>query len=139
MDRLDWSFATVEGATNALLSSDSVAAAPKEVVAAYVAADVRPGPDGRFRFRYCPSAVVAAWSELALPPPEIAPVPTLLVRPVTSAIHSRADDRRYRDALGSLLTMAAVPNGHNVLWESPLETEAAILGFLEKTAAAARR
>jgi pimeloyl-ACP methyl ester carboxylesterase len=37
MDRLDWSFASVEGATNALLSSDSMVAAPKEVVTAYVA------------------------------------------------------------------------------------------------------
>jgi len=135
MDRLDWSFASVDGAVNALLSSDSMVAAPKEVVRAYVADDVRPGPDGRLRFSYSPSAVVTAWSELALPPPRVAEVPTLLVRPVTSAIHSRADDRRYREALGSRLTMAAVPNGHNVLWESPAETEAAILGFLEKTAA----
>jgi hypothetical protein len=31
-----------------------------------------------------------------------------------------------------MLTMTAVPNGHNVLWESPHETEAAILDFLEK-------
>ncbi len=135
MDRLDWSFASMDGAVNALLSSDSIVAAPKEVVRAYVADDVRPGPDGRLRFRYSPSAVVAAWSELALTPPRVADVPTLLVRPVTSAIHSRADDRRYREALGSRLTMAAVPNGHNVLWESPAETEAAILGFLEKAAA----
>lgn len=134
MDRLDWSFASVEGAANALLSSDSVVATPKEVVATYAAGDLRPGPDGRLRFSYCPSAVVAAWSELALPPPQVAEVPTLLVRPVTSAIHSRADDRRYRDALGAMLTMAAVPNGHNVLWESPAETEAAIVSFLEKTA-----
>jgi lipase len=133
MDRLDWSFGSVEGAVNALLSSDSVAAAPKDVVTAYVADDLRPGPDGRLRFSYCPSATVAAWSELALLPPEIAAVPTLLVRPVTSAIHSRADDRRYRDALGSLLTMAAVPNGHNVLWESPAETAAAIVSFLAKS------
>jgi hypothetical protein len=42
----------------------------------------------------------------------------------------REQDRRYREALGSLLTMAAVPNGHNVLWESPLETGAAIRSFL---------
>ncbi len=135
MDRLDWSFGSVEGAVNALLSSDSTVAAPVDVVTAYVRADLRPGADGRLRFGYCPSTVVAAWSELALPPPPVARVPTLLVRPVTSAVHNRADDKRYREALGSLLAMAAVPNGHNVLWESPRETEAAILSFFEKTAA----
>jgi len=132
VERLDWSFASVDSAVNALLSSDSVVASPKEVVTAYAADDLRAGPDGRLRFSFSPSAAVVAWNEMALPPPEIAQVPTLLVRPVTSSIHSRADDRRYREALGSLLTMAAVPNGHNVLWESPLETEAAILDFLAK-------
>jgi lipase len=133
VERLDWSFATIDGAVNALLSSDSVVASPKEVVTAYVESDLERGPDGRLRFGFSPSAAVVAWNELTLPEPEIARVPTLLVRPVTSTIHNRADDRRYREALGSLLTMAAVPNGHNVLWESPLETEAAILDFLAKT------
>jgi lipase len=134
VERLDWSFASVDSAVNALLSSDSVVSSPKGIVTAYAAADLRPGPDGRLRFSFSPAAVVVAWSEMALPPPEIAAVPTLLVRPVSSSIHSRADDRRYREALGGLLTMAAVPNGHNVLWDSPLETEAAILGFLAKPA-----
>ncbi len=129
-DRQDWSFATVEGAVNALLSSPGVLAAPAETVAAYAAADLVRGADGRLRFRYCPSALVVAWSEMALPPPAIAPVPTLLVRPVTAAPHSRAQDLRYRERLGPLLQMAAVPNGHNVLWESPAETTAAITGFL---------
>jgi lipase len=132
MDRLDWSFGTVAGAVNALLSSDSTVAAPKDVVTAYATDDLRPGPDGRLRFSYCPSAIVTAWSELALPVPPIAEVPTLLVRPVTSAVHNRTDDRRYREALGPLLTMAAVPNGHNVLWESPQETTAAVVEFLKR-------
>lgn len=136
VERLDWSFASVESAVNALLSADSTVAAPKEVVTAYVHDDLRQGPDGRLRFSFSPAAAVVAWSEMTLPPPEIARIPTLLVRPVSSSADGRADDSRYREALGSLLTMAAVPNGHNVLWESPLETEAAILSFLEKTAPA---
>jgi lipase len=132
VDRLDWSFATVDGAVNALLSSDTVVAAPRETVAAFAADYLRRGSDGRLRFDYSPAAAVVAWSEVTRPSPPIAPIPTLLVRPVASAIHSRPEDRRYRDALGSLLTMAAVPHGHNVLWESPLETAAAISGFLAK-------
>jgi pimeloyl-ACP methyl ester carboxylesterase len=132
VERLDWSFASVESAVNALLSADSVVSSPQEVVTAYAADDLRAGPDGRLRFSFSPAAAVVAWSEMTLQPPEIAQLPTLLVRPVTSALHSREDDRRYRAALGSLLTMAAVPNGHNVLWESPAETETAIRGFLAK-------
>lgn len=132
IDRLDWSFASIDGAVNALLSADTVVAAPRETVVAFATDYLQRGSDGRLRFRFSPAAAVVAWSEVTLPSPPIAPVPTLLVRPVTSAIHSRGEDRRYRDALGSLLVMAAVPNGHNVLWESPTETTAAIVGFLAK-------
>ncbi len=130
IDRLDWSFASLDGAVNALVASPSVVAAPHETVASYVASDVRPGPDGRLRFSHCPSATVVAWSEMTLPAPPIAELPTLLVRPVAPLIDGRAQDRRYRDALGSLLTVVTVPNGHNVLWESPVETLAAIESFL---------
>jgi lipase len=137
IDRLDWSFGSVDGAVNALLSSEAVIATPQEVITDYVRKDLRPGPDGRLRFSYCPSAVVTAWSELARQPPEVAAVPTLMVRPVSSGVHNRADDRRYREALGSQLTMSVVPNGHNVLWESPMETTNVILEFLAKAEAAA--
>jgi lipase len=134
VERLDWSFATVESAVTALLSAGTTMSSPKEVVTAYAREDLRAGPDGRLRFSFSPAAAVVAWSEMTLPAPEIAQLPTLLVRPATD-VNGRRDDARYRQALGSLLTMAAVPNGHNVLWESPLETTAAIQGFLEKTAA----
>lgn len=137
IDRLDWSFATVEGATNALLGSEAIVAAPEETVAAYVKASIVHGPDGRIRFRYCPSAAVVAWSEVALPAPPIAQLPTLLIRPVVPLVDSRAQDRRYREALGSQLTLTAVPNGHNVLWEAPEETASAIEGFVARAEAAA--
>jgi lipase len=130
LDRLDWSFATVDGATNALLASDTIASAPEEVVAAYVADDVKRGPDGRFRFSFCPSVAVVAWSEMTRPEPPIAELPTLLVISMAPLFDPRDEVRRHRAALGSLLTVATVPNGHNVLWESPLETGAAIESFL---------
>ena len=133
MDRLDWSFGSVDGAVNALLASETVVAAPRETVAAFAAADLRPGADGRLRFSYCPSVVVVAWSEMVLPPPPVAELPTLLVRPVASHIPAREQDRRYREALGSRLTLKAVPNGHNLLWEAPRETAAALTEFLAAT------
>ena len=130
IDRLDWSFSTPEGALNALLSSDRIVAAPREVVAAFVKDDVQRGADGMFRFSYNPSATAVVWSEATRRAPPIAQLPTLVVRGVASFVDGRAQDRRYRQELGSLLTIKAVPNGHNVLWEAPLETEAAIEDFL---------
>lgn len=131
IERLDWSFATVDGALNALLSSDSVLAAPRDVVEAFVRDDVRKGPDGRFRFSFSPAAVVVAWSEMALPAPAFAQLPTLILRAATPLFTpDGALESRYREVLGELLTMATVPNGHNLLWESPQETGEAIERFI---------
>lgn len=131
IDRLDWSFATADGAINAMLSSDSVVAAPREIVEGFVRDDVRKGPDGRYRFSFCPSATVVAWSEMSLPAPPIAQLPTLIVRAAVPLFSpDGAQESRYLEALGELLTMTTVPNGHNVLWESPAETAEAIERFL---------
>ncbi|HEX6687919.1 MAG TPA: alpha/beta hydrolase [Solirubrobacterales bacterium] len=131
IERLDWSFATLDGAVNALLSNDTIVASPREVVAAFVKDDVRKGPDGRFRFSFCPSTVVVAWSDMTLPPPPIAPVPTLLVIAEKPLFDSTRQQRRYEEELGELLTRVMVPDGHNVLWESPDETIEAVERFLE--------
>jgi lipase len=133
VERLDWSFATPEGAVNALLSSGQMVAPPRDVVAAYVDDDLRKGPDGRLRFSFSPAAAVVAWSEMVLPAPPIAPLPTLLVRPQVPLFDATAQTSRYREALGELLSEVTVPNGHNVLWESPVETIRAIEGFVEDT------
>jgi pimeloyl-ACP methyl ester carboxylesterase len=131
IERLDWSFATADGAVNALMSNESIVASPREVVAAFVKDDVRKGPDGRFRLRFCPSTVVVAWSEMTLPPPPIAPVPTLVVIAEKPLFDSSRQQQRYEEELGDLLTKVVVPNGHNVLWESPQETIGAVERFLE--------
>jgi pimeloyl-ACP methyl ester carboxylesterase len=130
IERLDWSFASVEGAVNAVLSAEQVVAAPRATVAAYAADDLRKGPDGRLRFSFCPSAVVVAWSEMVLPAPPIVELPTLIVSPAISEFDGRAQVRRYSEQLGGLLTATTVPNGHNLLWESPAESAGAIEEFL---------
>ncbi len=134
MNRLDWSFGSVEGAVNSLLAAESVVSAPEQTVKDFTESYLERGGDGRLRFRYCPATVVVAWSEMALPPPPVAPLPTLLVRPVSSHIEASLQNKRYREQLGSLLVLKAVPLGHNVLWESPQETAAAIDEFLAATA-----
>lgn len=134
IERLDWSFATVEGAINALLSSEAMVDPPQDVVREYAQRDVRKGPDGRYRFRFSPSAVVTAWSEVTLPAVPVAEVPTLLVVATVSLAGVGAKKERFRKALGDLLSDVVVPNGHNVLWEAPEETISAIEGFLSRAA-----
>ena len=134
IERLDWSFATADGALNAVLSNGAMVAPDRELVAAYVKDDIREGPDGRLRFRFSPSAAVVAWNEVTLPAPPIAQVPTLLVIAEVSLIIAGALKPRYREALGDLLTEVTVPNGHNLLWESREETISAIEQFLGRAA-----
>lgn len=131
IERLDWSFATVDGALQAMLSSASMASPDRDLVAAWVREDVVEGPDGRYRFSFCPSAAVVAWSEVTLPAPPVARVPTLLVGTEQSLEGHEERARRYREALGDMLSAVTVPNGHNMLWESAAETTAAIQAFLE--------
>jgi pimeloyl-ACP methyl ester carboxylesterase len=130
IERLDWSFATVEGAINALLSSEAMVDPPQDVVREYVQRDIRKGPDGRYRFRFSPSAVVTAWSEVTLPAVPVAVVPTLLVVATVSLASVGTKKERFREALGDLFTDVVVPNGHNVLWEAPEETISAIEDFV---------
>lgn len=137
IERRDWTFASVDSAVNALMSAKTVVDVPRDAVAAFAEDDLRAGPDGRLRFSHSPSAVVGVWGEMVLPPPRISPVPTLMVRPAASHIDGRLHDQRYRDALGPLLTVATVPNGHNVLWESPAETAATVRAFFEARQGAA--
>lgn len=132
VDRLDWSFATMDGAVNALLAGDAVISPPTDVIRAYVGRNVQKGTDGRYRFCFSPSAVVTAWSEMTLPAPPIAPVPTLVVRAAHPLLDGRPQVERYRTSLGEMLTSVEVPNGHNVLWEAPTQTIQAIEAFLKE-------
>jgi lipase len=128
VDRLDWSFETKEGAVNALLLGDDVIATSRDTVAAYVEEDVQSGSDGRYRFSYCPCAVVVAWSEMCLPPPRIAAVPTLAICAHRSPFAASLE-QRYRAHLPQF-DVVRVPNGHNVLWESAEETAVAVERFV---------
>jgi lipase len=131
IERRDWSFASFEGGVRAVLSSEATAAPREDLVKAFVEDDMRPGPDGRLRFSCCPSAVVVAWGEMTLPAPPVAPLPTLFVHAEVPLNDTAAQRQLYREVLGERLTEVQVPNGHNVLWESPAETIAAVAGFVD--------
>ena len=89
--------------------------------------------DGRFRFRYCQSAVVSMYGELCTPPP-----PPETLRAPTMLLHSRdfglvRDDQidAYKAAVGDLLEVVAVRGGHMVYWDAYDETADAVTRFLE--------
>lgn len=131
VERLDWSFATRDGAVNALLAAETTVATPRSLLESYVERNTTVGPDGRFRFNFCPSAVVTAWSEMACEAPPVTAVRTLMVAAEASfSVPEERQQRRYEEALGESLTTLKVPNGHNVLWEAPAETIAAVEAFL---------
>ena len=67
--------------------------------------------DGRFRFRYCQSAVVSMYGELTTPPPppETLRVPTLLVHAGAFGLVREDQIDAYRAALGNLIEVVEVP------------------------------
>jgi lipase len=76
--------------------------------------------DGRLRPRYVQSAVVTAFSEMAMPPPEFAElaVPTLIVRGSLSNVTPDPLVELYRDGIGDLLSLVDVPGYHSPLWDA---------------------
>jgi lipase len=108
--------------------------APRELVVEDLAQHVDTGADGRVRYRYCQSAVVAAYGEMASPPPrfEDVRVPTLLVLGEQSYLPYDHLLDAHRTALGDLLEVVVVPGGHSVTWDALEETSAAITMFLAR-------
>ena len=88
--------------------------------------------DGRWRYRYTQSAVIAAYGEMTSPPPPFDEVriPTLLVLGEQSYITYDHLLDAHRAALGDLLEVVTVPGGHTVLWDALEETGAAVAAFL---------
>jgi lipase len=108
--------------------------AARELVVEDLASHVETGDDGRVRYRYCQSAVVAAYGEMASIPPSFEDVrmPTLLVVGERSYLPYDHLLDAHREALGDLLEVVVVPGGHSVLWDALDETSAAIAAFLAR-------
>ena len=108
--------------------------APRDLVEADLASHVLQEDDGRYRYRYCGSAVVAAYGEMASQPPRFADVrvPTLLVLGERSYLSYDHLLDEHQAALGGLLEVVVVPGGHSVLWDAFEETAAAVAEFLAR-------
>jgi lipase len=97
------------------------------------------GDDGRLRFHRSASAVVAAYSEMAKPPPDFAlwPRGTLLVRGETSHVVPDELVAIVRTGAGDAVEIVTVPGGHDVLWDALPETADAVGRYLDTRATAA--
>jgi lipase len=107
---------------------------PRERVVDDLASHVETSEDGRVRYRYCQSAVIAAYGEMASEPPrfEDVRVPTLVVLGERSYLPYDHLVDAHRAALGDLLEVVIVPGGHTVLWDALDETVSAITEFVAR-------
>jgi lipase len=132
--RPEKSFVSFEELVDARYVESQLHFAPRELVVEDLAVHVDTGEDGRVRYRYCQSAVVAAYGEMASQPPafEDVRVPTLLVLGERSYLPYDHLLDAHRAALGDLLEVAVVPGGHSVTWDALDETSIAISDFLAR-------
>ncbi len=130
LERGDAGYESVTSAVQARYDSGRVVLAPRERVLTSDGGHLERGPDGLLRYRYCKSAVIAAWSIMASAPPSPARVPTLMVLGAESWLTLDEHAEAYRAALGDLFTLVTVPGGHTVYWDALEETRAALETFL---------
>ena len=132
--RPEKSFVSFEELVEARYVESQLHFAPRQLVIDDLAVHVETGEDGRVRYRYCQSAVVAAYGEMASQPPsfEDVRVPTLLVLGERSYLPYDHLLDAHRAALGDLLEVVVVPGGHSVTWDALEETAEAIADFLER-------
>jgi lipase len=112
--------------------------APRELVEEELAVHLVSDDDGLHRYRYCQSAVVAAYGEMASQPPpfERVRVPTLLVLGERSYVPYDHLLEAHRAALDDLLEVVVLEGGHTVLWDTLEETTEAVRTFLDQPSAA---
>ena len=131
--RKDRSYVSFEEGIDRRYEESQLHAAPRDLVVEELAVHLVPDDDGRFRYRYCQSAVVTAYGEMASEPPPFGDVrvPTLLVLGERSYVPYDHLLEAHRSALGELLEIVVRDGvGHTVLWDALEETSTAITRFL---------
>ena len=128
-EREDRSFASVEEAIT--LRRETALLAQPGMLEEEMELHLFQDGDGRFRYRYAQSAVVAAFGEMAKPPPleGLADAPTLLVRAPEAEICPDPIVEVCRAAIPGL-EVVDVPGGHIVMWDALDETADAVARFL---------
>jgi lipase len=132
--RIDKSYVSFDELIERRYEESQLHHAPRGLVVEDLAPHVETSDDGRVRYRYCQSAVVAAYGEMASQPSpfEHVRVSTLLVLGERSYLPYDHLLEAHRAALGDLLEVVVVPGGHSVLWDALEETAAAVSAFLTR-------
>jgi lipase len=133
-ERADNSFASPEQAVAARLEMSP--ATPHAFLEEEMREHLVRHRDGRFRFRYCQSAVVSLYGELCTPPPppETLRRPTLLLHAGQFGLVREDQVDAWAAALGDLVRIVEVPGGHIVYWEAYDRTADAVQAFLTEPA-----
>jgi lipase len=105
---------------------------PRDLLEAELRLHLVEDDDGRWRYRYCQSAVVAAYGEMSREPPpfERVRVPTLLLLGERSYLPYDDLLEPHTQALGDLVEVVRVSGGHTVLWDALDDACAAVDQFL---------
>jgi lipase len=130
--RRDRSYVSFDEGIDRRYEESVLTTAPRGLVEEELAAHLLADDDGRFRYRYCQSAVVAAYGEMTREPSpfERVRVPTLLVLGETSYIPYDDLLGGHEAALGDLLEVERIAAGHTVLWDALDDTVGAVERFL---------
>jgi lipase len=130
--RRDRSYISFDEGIDRRYEESALTTAPRALVEEELREHLVADEDGRFRYRYCQSTVVAAYGEMTRQPPpfEQVRIPTLLVLGETTYLPYDHLLPRHRDALGDLLQVDRIAAGHTVLWDALDDTVAAVERFL---------
>lgn len=130
--RRERSYASFEEAVDRRYEESALKRAPRALVEGTLRGHLVEDADGRWRYRYAQSAVVAAYGEMSRAPAPFdrVRVPTLLVLGEESYLPYDHLLDAHAAALGDLLEVVRVPGGHTVLWDALDETAAAVGRFL---------
>lgn len=129
--RADVGFASLEQAVDARLASGFDHGATRPVMEEDFRAHLERAADGSFAFRYCRSAAIAVYGELARTPP-LGPleVPVRIARAAQSPVCPPELIDAVRESAGGLLSDVELPGGHTPMWDAPAETAACIEAFM---------
>jgi lipase len=130
-DRVERAFASPEEALESRVATAPLA--PRAALEEEVAEHLVHSEDGRWRWRFSQASTIAAYGEMAKPPPDFGAIrsPTLLVRGAETEVVPEALVDACREGWGGAFEVLTVPGGHIPLWDAFDETADAIERFLE--------
>ncbi len=128
--RLPPSWQTIDDAKKARRADRTPAGA--EASDADVDEAIERGEDGRYRLRFCPSAAVTAWSEMAGPVVDLRDWPGRLhLVTAGQAPYVSAATREWLSGdLGDRFSETVIDAGHMLYWDAYHETAAEVRAFL---------